>query len=220
MSNNERAAQVATAAAGAALALYGFKKGGITGTIVGVMGAGIATKTLASVAGVPIVSPSTPREVREVIEVAASREEAYEMWARLEEFPRFMANVSEVRKTGDRTYHWTVAGPLGQRVEWDAELTHSLPGRLIAWRSMSADVPNSGEVHFEATRHGTRILVIMRYGQTAGPIGALVARLTGSDPKATVQQDLRRFKQLIEGRGRLRTPEKPRLAKAISPATA
>jgi uncharacterized membrane protein len=220
MSNNERAAQVATAAAGAALALYGFKKGGITGTIVGVMGAGIATKTIASVAGVPITSASTPREVREVVEVAASREEAYEMWSRLEDFPRFMANVSEVRKTGDRTYRWTVEGPLGQRIEWDAEVTHSLPGQLIAWRSTNADVPNSGEVRFEATQHGTRVLVIMRYGQTAGPIGALVARLTGSDPKAMVQQDLHRFKRLIEDRDRLYKPTKQGFAKAVSPATA
>lgn len=198
MSANEKAAQVATAAAGAALAFYGFKKGGITGTIVGVMGAGIATKTIASVAGVPVISASTPREVREIAEVRASPERAFAVWSRPEDFPRFMSNVSEVRKTGERTYHWTVEGPLGRRIEWDAEVTHSLPGRVIAWKSITAGVTNSGEVRFEPTRHGTRIFVTMRYGQLAGPIGALVARVTGSDPQEMVRHDLGRFKQLIE----------------------
>src|SRR5215213_8944962 len=152
MSTNEKAAQVATAAAGAALAFYGFKKGGITGTIMGVMGAGIATKTIASVAGVPVISASAAREVREVIEVTASRDEAFALWSRIEDFPRFMTGVSEVRRTGEGTYHWTVEGPLGQSIEWDARVTHSLAGRLIAWKSITPEVSNSGEVRFEPTR--------------------------------------------------------------------
>lgn len=220
MNNNERAAQVATAAAGAALAYYGFKKGGITGAIVGVMGAGIATKTLASAAGAA-ESSSAAREVREVIEVMASRQEAFEMWSRFEDFPRFMDNVVEVRKTGGRTYHWVVEGPLGQRVEWDAEVTQSEPGEVIAWRSTTAEVPNSGEVRFQPTRHGTCVLVTFTYGQPAGPIGTIVARLTGSDPRSMVRQDLRRFKQLIEAGEiahvrQLYEPEKTRLTEVIA----
>jgi uncharacterized membrane protein len=166
--------------------------------MVGVMGAGIATRTLASVAGVPIISASAPREVREVVEVRASPERAFAIWSRPEDFPRFLSSVSEVRKTGERVYHWVVEGPLGRRIEWDAEVTHSLPDRLIAWKSITAGVNNSGEIRFEPTQHGTRIFVTLRYGQLAGPIGALVARLTGSDPRETVRQDLGRFKRLIE----------------------
>jgi len=183
------------------------------------MGAGIATRTIASVAGAPVISASTPREVREFVEVAASREQAYKMWSRPEDFPRFMSGVSEVRKTGDGTYHWVVEGPLGQLIEWDAEVTHHVPGRLIAWRSVTADLPNSGEVRFESTEHGTRVFLTLRYGQTAGPIGRLVARLTGSDPKAMARQDLRRFKQLIEGGARFYKPERPRLPEALARAT-
>ncbi len=197
MATNERVAQVAAAAAGAALAYYGFKKGGVTGTIMGVMGAGIATTTIATAAGAPIAS-SAPREVRQVVEVMASPEEAYKMWSRFEDFPRFMANVLEVRKTGANTWRWVAEGPLDELVEWDSELTANRPGKIIAWRSTTAGVPNSGEVLFEPTEHGTRVLVVMRYGQTAGPIGALVGRVTGSSPESVVRQYLRRFKQLIE----------------------
>ncbi|HKY06267.1 MAG TPA: SRPBCC family protein [Blastocatellia bacterium] len=197
MATNERVAQVAAAAAGAALAYYGFKKGGVTGTIVGVMGAGIATTTIATAAGAQ-VGPASQREVRQVVEVMASPEEAYKMWSRFEDFPRFMANVVEVRKTGANTWRWVAEGPLDDQIEWDSELTADRPGKIIAWRSTTPGVPNSGEVLFEPTEHGTRVLVVMRYGQAAGPIGALVDRVTGSGPESVVRQYLRRFKQLIE----------------------
>jgi uncharacterized membrane protein len=192
-SNSDKTIRVATTAAGAALAYYGFKKGGVAGTIVGVVGAGLATSSAAAVAGV-----AHAREVREVVEVKASPTDAYNMWSCFENFPRFMQNVLEVRKTGERTWRWTVEGPLGKRLEWDAELTRSRPEKLIAWRSTTADVPNSGAVHFEPTPRGTRVFVVMTFGQPAGPIGALVAKVTGGDPRSMVRACLRRFKQLIE----------------------
>lgn len=164
------------------------------------MGAGIATTTIATAAGAPIGAPA-PREVRQVVEVIASPEDAYKMWSRFEDFPRFMANVVEVRKTSAKTWHWVAEGPLDERVEWDAELSADRPGKIIAWRSITPGVPNSGEVLFEPTEHGTRVLVVMRYGKTAGPIGALVGRVTGSNPDSMVRQYLRRFKQLIEAGG-------------------
>jgi uncharacterized membrane protein len=200
MSSNEKSEntiRMAAAAAGAALAVLGFKKGGVAGATVGIMGASIVATGIAAATGLPVTS-NTPREVRETLEVMASPEETFDAWSRFENFPRFMSNVIDVRRTGERTFHWVAEGPLGQRVEWDAELTASQRGKLISWRSTTAEIPNSGEVHFEPTRHGTRVLVVMRYGQTIGPIGALVARITGGDPRSLVRQDLLRFKQLVE----------------------
>jgi uncharacterized membrane protein len=197
MSKNEKTLHVVRAAAATALAAYGFKKGGVVGTAVGIVGAGLTATELAAATGMPLAS-SMPFEVRQSIEVMASPEEAYEVWSRFEEFPRFMANVVEVRKTGDRKSHWVVEAPLGQRIEWDAETTTDEPGEFIAWRSITADVDNSGEVHFERTGRGTRVLVVMTFGQPIGPIGSVVAKVKGSDPQALVREDLRRFKQLIE----------------------
>ncbi|HKS39296.1 MAG TPA: SRPBCC family protein [Blastocatellia bacterium] len=220
MSENDKKSHVVKAAAATALAAYGFKKGGIVGTTVGIVGASITATEIAAAAGVSIV-PSTPREVRQAIEVMASPEEAYEMWSRFEAFPTFMQNVIEVRKTGDRTWHWVVEGPLGQRIEWDAEVTVNEPGKFIGWRSTTADVDNNGAVRFEPTEHGTRVFVFMTFNQPAGPIGAVVAKVTGSDPQKMVRQDLRRFKQLIEAGEIARVvqlwkPEKQRLTEAIA----
>ncbi|MFP5263838.1 MAG: SRPBCC family protein [Blastocatellia bacterium] len=200
MNNNEKTLHVVRAAAATALAAYGFKRGGVVGTAVGIVGAGLTASELAAASGRPLTH-STPLEVRQSIEVMASPEEAYGIWSHFGEFPRFMANVIEVRKTGDRTWHWVAEAPLGQRVEWDAEMTADEPGEFIAWRSITAGVDDGGEVHFERTEHGTRVLVIMTFGQPVGPIGAVVAKVSGSAPDALVRQDLRRFKQLIEAGG-------------------
>jgi uncharacterized membrane protein len=200
MNNNKKTLHVVRAAAATALAAYGFKRGGVVGTAVGIVGAGLTAGELVAATGMPLTH-STPIEVRQSIEVMASPEEAYGIWSHFGEFPRFMANVVEVRKTGDRTWHWVVEGSLGQHVEWDAEMTADEPGEYIAWRSTTAGIDDGGEVHFERTEHGTHVLVIMTFGQPVGPIGAVVAKVSGGAPDALVRQDLRRFKQLIEAGG-------------------
>lgn len=225
MSDNNKTSHVVKAAAATALAAYGFKRGGVVGATVGIVGARLTATELAAAAGASLIS-STPREVRQVIEVRASAHAAYDMWSRFESFPSFMRNVIEVRKKGERAWHWIVEGPLGQRFEWDAEITASQPGKLISWRSMTADVGNSGEVRFEPTARGTRIFVVMRFDQPVGPIGAVVAKVTGSDPEKMVREDLRQFKRLIEADETARIlqlwkpeklePRKMRLAKEMA----
>ncbi|MEN3333867.1 MAG: hypothetical protein V7641_3232 [Blastocatellia bacterium] len=197
MANNDKATHVMKAAAATALAAYGFKRGGLVGTAIGIVGAGLGATEIAAVAGLPLAE-SAPREVRETVDVLATPEEAYEIWSRFEDFPRFMRNVIEVRQTSARTWHWTIEGPLGQRIEWDALVVTDMPGEVIAWRSTTAEINNRGEVRFERTANGTRVLAFMRVALPAGPIGAIVARLTKSDPGKMVRQDLHCFKQLIE----------------------
>jgi uncharacterized membrane protein len=197
MRDNDKTSHMVKAAAATALAAYGFKKGGVVGTTVGIVGAGLTATELAAAAGASKGS-SAPREVRQVIEVMASARKAYEMWSRFERFPSFMQDVIEVRRKGERAWHWVVEGPLGQRIEWDAELTADEPSKLISWRSITAGVGNSGKVRFEPTEHGTRVFVVLRFDQPVGPIGAVVAKVTGGDYEKMVREDLRRFKRLAE----------------------
>ena len=210
MADNDKAMHVMKAAAAAALATYGFKKGGLVGTAIGVVGAGLGATEIAAVAGSPLAQ-SAPQDVRETIEVAASPEAAYDLWSRFEDFPRFMQNVVEVRPTSANSWHWTVAGPLGQRIEWDARVVADVPGEVIAWRSIGGDLDRRGEVRFERTARGTRVLAFMRVAMPAGPIGSIVARLTKSHPGTMVRQDLRRFKRLVEAN------ELARAARVIPP---
>jgi uncharacterized membrane protein len=72
---------------------------------------------------------------------------------------------------------------------------------MIAWRSTTPGIENAGEVHFESIAGGTRVFAVMTYDQPVGPIGKVVALVTGGDPDSMLRQDLGRFKRLVESIG-------------------
>lgn len=139
--------------------------------------------------------------VEKSIIVNRSAEECYRFWHDFENFPSFMKHLDEVRITGDNGFHWKVKGPAGTHVEWDAELIADEPGQYIAWHSLEgADVDHTGSVRFERAPggHGTVVRVFLRYSPPGGAAGAWVARLFGEAPEQQIDEDLRRFKWLIE----------------------
>ncbi|AEY90338.1 cyclase/dehydrase [Streptomyces hygroscopicus subsp. jinggangensis 5008] len=143
---------------------------------------------------------STPMELTAATTVTQPPDEVYALWRDLERLPDFMAHLDEVRVTGPRTSHWRAGAPFGE-VEWDAETTQEVAGRLIAWRSVDgADIDNSGEVRFEPAPggRGTEIRVTLRYDLPGGALGKAVARYFGEEPHQQLDDDLRRFKQIAE----------------------
>ncbi|MFJ9732662.1 SRPBCC family protein [Streptomyces sp. NPDC101171] len=144
---------------------------------------------------------STPMELTATTTVTRSPDEVYALWKDLKRLPDFMAHLDEVRVTGPRTSHWRAGAPFGKTVEWDAETTQDDPGRLIAWRSVEgADIDNSGEVRFVPAPgdRGTEIRVLLRYDLPGGPVGKAAARYFGEEPHQQLDDDLRRFKQIVE----------------------
>lgn len=142
---------------------------------------------------------SQPIIVNKTIHVDAPPERVYEMWSNYENFPRFMSNVQEVRDLGNGRSHWVVKGPAGVNVEWDARLTDSRRGEVLAWQSeQGAEVQNSGQVRFEPEGTGTRVSVYMTYTPPAGGIGHAIASLFSANPKQEMDEDLARMKAFIE----------------------
>ena len=146
-----------------------------------------------------------PQRVEGSIEVEAPVARVYEYWSNLENLPRFMSNIEEVRSTGPDTSHWVVKGPLGAKVEFDARTTQDEPNSAIGWNSVDGVVQTSGQVRFQEigdTR--TRIEVQMNYADPpGGKVGEAASRVV-ANPKIMMEQDLRNFKDIIEGRA---TPE-------------
>ncbi|HUH11789.1 MAG TPA: SRPBCC family protein [Longimicrobiales bacterium] len=138
-------------------------------------------------------------KVRKSVEVEAPVHRVYRLWTDFESFPGFMEHVQEVRRTGEKTTHWKVEAPLGRFVEWDAETTALEENQRVAWRA-TGGVGSSGEVRF-VPRGGdrTEVEVDMEYHPPAGKLGEAVARVF-ENPARTVEEDLRRFKDLAEGR--------------------
>jgi uncharacterized membrane protein len=140
-------------------------------------------------------------EVHKSIAVNRSPEECYRFWHDFENFPNFMQHLKSVRLTGENRMRWKARGPAGLTVEWDAEIVADEPNRFLAWRSLqSADVDNAGSVRFEPAPggRGTIVRVDLQYRPPGGAAGSMVARLFGEEPSQQIDDDLRRFKWLIE----------------------
>jgi len=135
------------------------------------------------------------------VTINRSAAELYRFWRDLRQLPRFMKHVVSVEPIGDRRSHWVAAAPAGTRIEWDAEIVEDRPNERIGWRSVGvAAVHHAGSVRFEPAPggRGTKVTVELRYHPPGGAVGAFVAKLLGRDPAQQAQEDLRRFKQLVE----------------------
>jgi uncharacterized membrane protein len=133
--------------------------------------------------------------------IRKSPPEVYAFWRDLENLPTFMAHLEQVRTTGDRTSHWSAGAPFGKNVEWDAEIVEETPGEKLVWRSTGdADVPNAGTVRFVPAPDGvsTEVHVVLVYDIPGGSVGKAVAKYFGEEPHQQLDDDLRRFKQVME----------------------
>jgi uncharacterized membrane protein len=139
--------------------------------------------------------------IEEAVIIGRPPEELFQFWRRLDNLPRFMDNLESVTVLDEGRSHWVAKGPMGTRVEWDAEVHNEIENELIAWRSLpGADVDQAGSVHFEPVNGGTQVRVIMRYAAPAGKAGDAVAHVLGAAPEQQIADDLRRFKQVMDAR--------------------
>ncbi len=189
----------------------------MSGVGLGLAGSGLAGgRLLVLAAGALITARSlTNMEMKRLIGIGAGRRavdvkkslhvhapiaEVYAFFRALENFPRFMRHVEEVREVGPGRYHWRVTGPAKTTLSWDAELTRDEPARLLAWKSVpGAIVGQAGWVRFFPEREDvTRLEIQLSYNPPAGALGHAFARLLGMDPKKQMDEDLLRFKSLLE----------------------
>lgn len=155
-------------------------------------------------------------EASETIQIEA--QDLYDFWKQFDNLPRFMEHLQRVSQLPDGGWHWVAAAPAGAEVEWDADVTQDIPGRLIAWRSRpGSQIANEGFVEFAQAPgdRGTELRVRLMYEPPAGQLGVLVAKLFGEEPKQQIEGDLMRLKKLIESgdlpnlsnRGQRRIPD-------------
>jgi uncharacterized membrane protein len=147
--------------------------------------------------------------VEHSVTVNRPRAEVYRFWRNLENLPQFMKHLQSVRVADDKRSHWAACGPAGRIVEWNAEIINEIPDELIGWRSLEgSQVDNAGSVHFKDTANGrgTEVRVLLQYNPPAGVIGATLAKVWGEEPSQQIQEDLRRFKAIMEA-GEIPTTE-------------
>ena len=208
----------ASAFGGGALALYGLTRGNLPGVALALLGASLVYRgttghcyayqamgvnTATGETDNPNVSVRGGRGVKVEKSITINRppEELFRFWRNFENLPRVMSHLESVQVTGDNRSHWVAKAPAGTSVEWDAEVYNEKENELIAWRSLEgADVDSAGSVHFTPAPagRGTELRVVLKYDPPAGKIGAAVAKLFGEEPEQQIEEDLRRFKSMME----------------------
>jgi len=155
-------------------------------------------------AGHPLVSGvAAPTDLyfETSIATAKSPEECYRFWRNIENLPRFMDSLESVQAVDERRFHWVARSSSSLKLEWDCEITEDRPGAALAWRTLNgAQLPNAGSVIFEPAPHGrgTIVRLSIHYSPVGGRLTAALAKLLRQDPQTQVEEDLRRFKQLLE----------------------
>lgn len=136
-------------------------------------------------------------KIEKSIEVNCPVSTVYNQWTQFEDLPKFMSGVKDVKQLDDTHTHWH-AEVWGKDKEWDAEITEQVPDRHIAWRSVSPDTPNAGEVRFEPVSSDiTRIHLIMEY-EPESTLESIGDALGAMDKQ--VQSTVEDFKEFIESR--------------------
>ena len=199
----------AVLSSGALLLLYGASRRSRRGVWAAVASAPLLYRGITGQWPIPPASSDTRialsgdrgLRVREAVRLNVPIDEVYRFWRRLENLPRFMTYLTEVREgpVPGRS-HWVAKGPGGMSVEWDAEIINEVENQVLGWRSLpGSEMVTAGSVNFDSVRGGwTQITVNLQYSPPAGRSGAAIAWLFGRAPSQTIREDLRRLKQLLE----------------------
>ncbi len=196
-------AQVAASGAGTLLMAYGLLvKRGLTGMVLGAAGTALALRGTVNKPMPEIMGKKGTRgvTVQKTILVHRPVHEVFDLWSRYDNFPLFMNHVRDVDlELGGRKSRWTVDGPAGTKVEFEAETIELEPDRVIGWRTLpDQPVEHEGRVRFEEAPDGTRVHVQMAYRPPGGIVGHAIAHILGWDPKRRMDDDLVRMKALLE----------------------
>lgn len=134
------------------------------------------------------------------VKFAYSVEEVYELWENLENVPRWIPLVKEVKVIpgSEKLSYWKFGLEFPLLVEWTSRITRRIPQKLIAWESVSG-LANRGRAEFFPTEQGCRLRLTVTFELPGGIVGTFLETV-GIDRwlKANLVKSLNRFRSLVE----------------------
>jgi len=187
---------------GTAAAMVGRRRGGLLGLLLGAGGVALAARGLTGHCAITRqIALGEGVIVRRSITINAPRPDIYRLWRQLDNLPRFLEHVTQVKVLDDRRSRWAVhQGPT--TLSWEAEITEDVPDQRLAWQSIAgSQVDNSGYLALRDAPggRGTEVVVAIRYRPPGGalveaPLRGLLHRFT----RFQLDIELRRLRQLVE----------------------
>ena len=96
------------------------------------------------------------QRVESSVVIAAPVQQVYDYWKTLENLPGFMSNVEDITATGSGRTYWRIKGPLGVKVEFEADTTRNEENEEISWSTVGGDVESSGTGTVPRPRRGSQ----------------------------------------------------------------
>jgi len=125
-------------------------------------------------------------EAHKTVTVNAPPEALYQYWRHVENLPSILRHLDSVQHLDDARSYWVAKSSGGQSLEWQAEIVEDQPNERISWISLpSSEVYSEGSVDFTPGRRGTQVRLYLRYEKAVAM-------------RSEINEDLRRFKQLME----------------------
>lgn len=190
-------------AAGAGLALYGWRRKDTPGKAAALLGIGMllhSTMKHRLWAAVALDEAGPGFEVDKTIRINAPISDIYDFWVNPENYPEAFSHIAKVERTGENLYRWSMTGPAGIPFGWEGRITKAVPNTLVEFKSLpGSGVGNFGSVRFDPNYDAsTRVRIRMFYRPPAGILGRFVAELFGGSAETILNADLRRLKHLFE----------------------
>jgi uncharacterized membrane protein len=141
------------------------------------------------------------RHVSTSITINRPVEEVYSFWRDFTNLPRFMPYLESVEILSPTRSHWSVKGPAGRVIGWDAEIINEERNVVIGWRSLENPYINhAGAARFSPAPgdRGTEVRVEMEYLPVGGALAVAIANILGMAPEQQLTESLQRLKQLLE----------------------
>ena len=199
---------------GSAMVLLGLQQRSLRGILTALAGGSLAYHGLQGEKSFPdavgeAVGLNKVIRAERTVTINKSAAELYNYWHDFANLPTFMKHIQSITVLNPRRSHWVAKAPMGQQIEWDADLVDDRPNELIAWASIEgADVDHSGFVRFKPAPgdRGTEVKVVTECNPPGGILGSALAKLFGEEPEQQIGDELNRFKQLMEA-GEIATTE-------------
>ncbi len=112
-----------------------------------------------------------------------------------------MKGILSVSENTARRSHWVAQLKSGLKTEWDAEITHEVPGSMMSWESIKgSQVKTRGTIWFTQCplNRGTVVSLSMDYDIPGGVLTEWATMLTGEDPDSLAITNLHRLKAYLE----------------------
>jgi uncharacterized membrane protein len=137
-------------------------------------------------------APMSINAARKSIVVRAPVTHVYEQWSQIEDLPKFITSLREIRRIDDSHFSY-VWHPNGDDQHGVFQIVLQIPGRRIAWRTLSNGFM-SGVVSFEqCSQEETEITLKIR------------SIFDPSNLSRRVEEYLHNFKRLVEDQGDRKT---------------